>query len=404
MRTNGGKWPRLIIGLGALAMVGVNLRLALAVISPLIPDIRIDYDLSTSGAGLAMTVAVLMFGVFAPLAPRWIVRFGADQVVGAGLALIIIGVLVRSAPAPIFLYAGMLVLGSGIAVMNVVLPVIVKRDFASIATLATSVYTASLNIGSATAAAGAVPLAMVLGGWRPAIIVAIVPAIAALLLWWWWAPRKKAVVTDPIRQRSLLRDPVALQVTAYMLLQSLLYYSLLAWLPTIYADHGESTVNAGFLLAVAQIAQLVACLLVPVLIRGMKDQRLAAAGFAMVTAVAFLGLAVAPVGAPVLWAVLLGLGQGGALTMALLLIVVRSPTPSAAAGLSGMAQGAGYLVAALGPVAVGALYDALGEWTTVLILLTGLCMVEVWVGMLAGRRRLIKTSGQVEKIEREEAR
>jgi CP family cyanate transporter-like MFS transporter len=164
---------------------------------------------------------------------------------------------------------------------------------------------------------------------------------------------------------------------------------LLAWLPTIYADNGFSAEHAGLVLAVAQIAQLAACILVPVLARALRDQRLLAAGFAALTGAAYLGIGVAPTLAPVLWAVLLGLGQGGALTVALMMIVVRSPDTASAARLSGMAQGVGYVLAAAGPPLVGALHDGLGGWTLALIMVTGLCGVELVVGLLAGRDRVI---------------
>ena len=100
-----------------------------------------------------------------------------------------------------------------------------------------------------------------------------------------------------------------------------------------------------------------ACVLLPLLARGFRDQRLLAAGFAALTGAGYLGIALAPAAAPVVWSVLLGLGQGGALTIALMMIVVRSPDTAAAARLSGMAQGVGYLLAAAGPPVVGALHD-----------------------------------------------
>lgn len=383
------RWS-LVAGVALLALVGVNLRLTLAVVSPLLPEISGDYRLSLPVAGLVTTAAVLMFGLAAPVAPVLVARFNPDRVLMVGLALVCIGAVVRALGGVALFFTGMIVLGGGIALMNVVMPVIVKRDFARRTGLATGVYTAALNIGSAAVAAVAVPLSQSWSGWRMVAALAAVPAGLALLAWW----RRPAVGTagayGRVRLGALIRQPLAWQVTGYMALQSLLYYVLLAWLPTIYADNGLSAVRAGLILAVAQVAQLVACLLAPMVAAVVRDQRALAAGFAILTAIAYLGFAVAPLAAPMLWSVVLGLGQGGALTVALMLIVLRSPDTSAAAGLSAMSQGVGYLVAACGPPLVGMISELTGGWAPVLLVLTIVCLVECAMGILAGRNRTIR--------------
>jgi CP family cyanate transporter-like MFS transporter len=355
----------LLVGFAAIALVGLNLRLTLAILSPLLPQIQSDYQIGSAQAGLATTAAVLMFGLAAPVAPVLVSRFHSDRVLLGGLVLVVAGTGLRS------------------------LPVIVKRDFPRAVGLCTGLYTSALLVGSALAAATAVPLAQAVGGWRPTAALAAVPAVLAVGVWWARMPRRRSAAHSVAAGSRLIRNPHAWQVTGNMALQSLLYYVLLAWLPTIYADNGFTAAHAGLVLAVAQLAQLAACILLPVLARALRDQRLLAAGFAALTGAGYLGIGVAPTLAPLLWAVLLGLGQGGALTVALMMIVVRSPDTGSAARLSGMAQGVGYLLAAAGPPLVGALHDGLGGWTLALILLTGLCAVELVVGLLAGRDRVI---------------
>ncbi len=388
MRTAASPKRLLLLGLAAVAVVGLNLRLTLAVVSPLLPDIQSDYGLGSAQAGLATSAAVLMFGLAAPIAPLLVTRFQSDRVLLSGLALVVTGTALRSLEGVGPFFAGMVVLGIGIALLNVVMPVIVKRDFPKAVGLSTALYTSALNVGSAAAAAVAVPLAQQVGGWRPTAALAAVPAVIAIVLWWSRMPRSRGSLGALRRRSSLLRNPLAWQVTGYMALQSLLYYVLLVWLPTIYADNGLSAAHAGMILATAQIAQLAACILVPVLARAFRDQRVLAAGFAALTGAGYLGIAFVPVASPIAWSVLLGLGQGGALTVALMMIVVRSPDTAAAARLSAMAQGVGYLLAAAGPPLVGALHDRLGGWTLSLVLLTALCAVELVVGLLAGRDRL----------------
>jgi CP family cyanate transporter-like MFS transporter len=379
----------ILVGFAAIALVGLNLRLTLAILSPLLPQIQSDYQIGSAQAGLATTAAVLMFGLAAPVAPALVSRFHSDRVLLGGLVLVVAGTGLRSLPVVTALYGGMVVLGIGIALLNVVMPVIVKRDFPRAVGLCTGLYTSALNVGSALAAATAVPLAQSVGGWRPTAALAAVPAMLAIAVWWARMPRLRSAARVVTSGGGLMRSRLAWQVTGYMALQSLLYYVLLAWLPTIYADNGFTAAHAGLVLAVAQLAQLAACILLPVLARSLRDQRVLAAGCAALTGAGYLGIGVAPTVAPLLWAVLLGLGQGGALTVALMMIVVRSPDTGSAARLSGMAQGVGYLLAAAGPPVVGALHDALGGWTLALIVLTGLCAVELVIGLLAGRDRVL---------------
>jgi CP family cyanate transporter-like MFS transporter len=50
-----------------------------------------------------------------------------------------------------------------------------------------------------------------------------------------------------------------------------------------------------------------------------------------------------------------------------------------------MAQGVGYLVAAIGPLTLGVLHDATGGWTVPLALLAALMAPQLVLGMGASR-------------------
>ena len=56
-------------------------------------------------------------------------------------------------------------------------------------------------------------------------------------------------------------------------------------------------------------------------------------------------------------------GPGAGIGLALLFMVLRSTSTAQTSQVSGMAQCAGYLLAALGPVGVGVLHDVTGSWT-----------------------------------------
>src|SRR3954449_4577974 len=167
----------------AVVAVALNQRPAVVAVAPLLGDLRADTGLSAAMAGLLTTVPVLCFGAFAPVAPRLARRFGLEAAVGLSLALLAGGIALRLLTPLGFLYAGSLVAGSAIALANVLLPAFVKREFARPGAVM-GMYSASLNIGAAVGAAATVPLATALGiGWRPALGLWLVLALAALVLW-----------------------------------------------------------------------------------------------------------------------------------------------------------------------------------------------------------------------------
>jgi CP family cyanate transporter-like MFS transporter len=181
-------------------------------------------------------------------------------------------------------------------------------------------------------------------------------------------------------------------VTLFMGLQSLAYYAPLSWLPTIYREQGLSPATAGALLSVFNAVGIAANLVTPVIAHRMRDQRWAIAGTVSLTVLGIVGLLVAPADLALLWAVVLGLGQGSALSLALLLMILRAPDHDTAARLSSMAQGVGYLLAAAGPLGMGLLHALTGGWTVPLLAMLGLCTLELAAGLGAGRARVVDTA------------
>jgi len=171
----------------------------------------------------------------------------------------------------------------------------------------------------------------------------------------------------------------------FMGLQSLIYYATLSWLPTLLRDRGADAVHAGTLLALMNLGNGITAMLLPALAHRTRDQRWLAAFTAIAAAVGLAGAAFAPLGGAAAWVLLLGLGQGGGLGLAIYYTVARAPDPVASASLSAFAQGAGYLVAAGGPFVVGFLHAATGGWTVPVVVLIAVLAGELATGWQAGR-------------------
>ena len=378
-----------------LVLVALNLRPALASMAPLLGYVSESLGLSSAAAGLLTTLPVLCLGLFAPLAPRLARRFGSEQVVFGVLFALAAGIVLRSFFGEFGLFAGSILAGASIGVIGVLLPGIVKRDFAKQAGTMTGVYTMALCLGAALAAGSTVPIAHHFNdSWAIGLGIWMIPALLAALIWWPQARQKHDMHKVAYRVRGLLRDPLAWQVTLYMGLQSSLAYVVFGWLPSVLMGRGLSATDAGLVLSGSIMVQLISALSAPWLATRGKDQRLGVVMAMSMTLIGLFGCLYAPVGGMWAWAVVLGLGQGAAFSIALTLIVLRSRDSHVASNLSGMAQGIGYTIASVGPFAVGVVHDVTGSWDSIGWIFAVLGAAATVAGLGAGRALYVQVSSE----------
>jgi CP family cyanate transporter-like MFS transporter len=384
-------WWTLPVG---IALIAANLRPALASVGPVLVEIRRQLGLSSAAGALLTTIPLVCFGLLAPLAPRLARRYGIQRVLFGALAVIGLGLLVRVAFGAACLFIVTVPVASAIAVANVLVPALVKRDFPTRVGVMMGVYTMALSAAAAAAAGVTAPLDHRLGwGWRGALAAWAVPAFVALLV---WLPQVRGAGAGPATLRAgagtaprLRRDRVAWQITTFMGLQSLAFYAVLTWLPAIYQDLGYRAESAGLLLSISSAVQAPVSLVVPTLAARARDQRWFAVAGCLLPAVALVGILVAPVSGAYVWAALLGVGQGTAFALALTLVVLRSRSSEVAARASAMAQTAGYLIAASGPLLLGLVRDVSGGWSLAIGLLLALLVPQLLTALGASRARYL---------------
>lgn len=375
--------------LAGLILLTVNLRAAITSVSPLLDDLQQLFGLPSAAMGVLTTLPVLCLGGFAALAPPLARRLGAEVTLTGALVLITSGILLRLTPEPVALFAGTAVTGAGIAIGNVLAPYVIKRTFPRHVGALTGMTMMLMSGGAALPAGLAVPLNDA-GGWRLALGIWAVPAVLAAAVWAPLALRGRGGDRPPLPAEtvdavggSLLRDRVAWQVTGFLGMQSLAFYVLTSWLPAIMRDHGYAPATAGLMLSVVMLFGIPAGLVVPMLAARMRDQRPL-----VVAAMATMALGVALLQTPVggwFCVIALGVGTGSAFPLAFTLISLRSPNPSVAARLSGMAQGVGYLVAGLGPFGFGVMNDVTGDWRIPLTVLLLWLVPETVIAWRAAR-------------------
>jgi cyanate transporter len=382
-------------GIALIVLVALNLRPAVVAVGPLLGQIQDDLGLSGTAAGALTTLPVLFFGSFGLVAP--LLRRGprGETLLVASMGLLVVAVLTRMIPAQAALFAGALLAGIAISIGNVAVPSIIKRDHPQAVTTVTAVYTVAVTGGAAVSSSLAVPIEHAAGStWRLPLALLAIPAAVAGFAWL----RRARVAVAPLPSVDgsprVWRSATAWHVTAFMGLQSLLAFVVFGWLPTICHDRGLSEVAGGYVLGLNSIVQAAGALAFPLIERRLRDQRLLVVFIAALCVIGFAGVVWAPIGSVWAWVVVLGVGQGIAFAVALSFIGLRAADAHVAAQLSGMAQGVGYVIAALGPLAVGAVHDATHGWSVPTVIMLAVMVVMVVPGMGAARPRTIGAASE----------
>lgn len=380
--------------LAGVLLIAANLRPALSSVSPILGPIGALFHLTGAGLTLLETIPIICFAVLAPASLVLQRRAGTERAMLLALILLAFGLCLRLAGGTALLFAGTALAGAAIAIANVLLPAIVKRDFAGRVGLVTGLYTTVLNAGAAIGAAISVPLLRgSFIGWRAALGIWAIPAVAGVLL---WVPQLRHVdhrVPMPDMAgalRRLTRMPLAWQVAMFMGLQSLSYYAILSWLPAILESTGIAAAQAGLMLSLTNVVAIPVSLAIPSLATRSPDQRTLLAAVVAVTGAGFLGIAVAPGAAPWIWALLIGIGQGASFPLALTLIVLRAHGSAEAMSLSAFSQAIGYAVAIFGPLSLGVIHAFTASWHPPVIFLVATLIPQLLFGLAAARQRTIQ--------------
>lgn len=384
----------------AVLLVALNLRGPIVAVAPVVDAIRADLGVSAAVAGLLTTLPVLAFALAAPPASWMIGRLGPERATLVGIAVLGVGTLLRSADGVAGALAGTALIGAGITVGNVVVPVVIGRDFPHRSGALLGAYTATMNIGSMITLSITVPLADGVG-WRFALLAWLVVALAAVVVWTVATRGRRPVAGTDVTTTTTTADaagmpapwhrPVGWLLVGAFAAQSFSYYGLTAWLPEILADlRGLDAASAGVASSLFQIFAVAGALATPFVRKRTGSLRLAFVPVALGWLALPGGLLLAP-GAWPLWCSLGGAAQGGGFFVFFSAVLAASRTTTDNRRLGAFMQTGGYAVGALGPTVVGALHgagaDPAGAWAPALALVLGVLVVLAATGWAAARPR-----------------
>lgn len=378
-------WTALVVVLLAL-----NLRPNIAAIGPLLSTMQADIPLSNTAASLLTTIPIMMIGVGALVGHR--IRQVFDEYGGilAGIVVISLGAAMRLVWwSPSGLIITSLIAGVGIALVQVLIPSYIKRTYYGHSARIMGLYTTGI-MGGAALGAGAVGMLTRLFGWAGGLAAWTFFGLATTALWVGIhrAYKNHRPVTAPTvveatkatalqhaqlkADRSMLFKNVrAWELMIFFGINTAAFMLLLAWLPPYYTALGWSLEDAGILLSVYTVGEVLVGLLLSEIIRYFPDRRPLLVTALLGMTAGLLLLIFVPEVAPLSLAALLGVSTGAVFALSLILTMDHTHDPEFAGTLSDFVQGGGYLIAGLMPFAAGLLRDSFddlrGAWGLMLL-------------------------------------
>ncbi len=381
-----------ILMVAGIILLAFNLRPAITGVGPIIGIIREDLAISNGLAGFLTSLPLLAFAFMSPLAPRIANKASNEKALLYGLLILLVGIWIRSTSLIALLFIGTALIGVGIAIINVLLPSLIKSSFPAKVGLMTGVYTTSMSMFAATASGVSVPLTVSLDlGWQWSLTSWSILTVAGIIVWSivikLRSKTQEQQLMEPKRGK-LMRSPIAWQVTVFMGLQSFVFYVTISWLAEILISHGYSASTAGWYVAYMQFIGLPATFFTPVIAGRIPNQQPLVVIFGLCGAIGYALLYFDPgmIGTSIA-VTLIGLMLGSSISLALALLGLRTTTAKQAAELSGMAQSFGYLLAAVGPIAIGFLFDITHSWKPSIVTITILTLVMISFGLGASRNK-----------------
>lgn len=357
-----GKRP--LFMLPVLILIGLNMRPLLTSIGPLLPPLRAAAGMSFVTASLLTALPVIVMGVLALVGGRLTVRLGERYSVALSLLLIAAGALLREmAPQSALLISSALLGGTGIGLIQTIVPAIIKRRWKRRMPQIMGLWSAALMGGGGLGAALTPWLAAHGACWYRALAWWALPAVAALAGWWRLqscvdGQKEHAAPPDNVQ---VWRSPRAWLLGLYFGAINGGYASLIAWLPPYYIQLGIAPQLSGMLLALMTAGQTVGALALPLLAHR-QDRRYLLMLTLVLQLLGFCGFIFWPLSLPALWAVICGVGLGGAFPLCLVLALDHAAHSAVAGRLVAFMQGAGFIIAGLSPWLSGLLRSLSGSY------------------------------------------
>lgn len=371
----------------ALLAIAGCIRSPITSIGPQINAIRGSQNLGIIQFGFLTAIPVICFALAAPLPSLRVFRkIKTEQLIVFALLALAAATIFRTLGSNSLLFGSTVILGISIAILNIVTPALVRRDYPKKITTVMPIYSAVLALMASLGAGLSIPVATYFGdNWKFGISVWAIPAIVVAII---WLPllRKAQPMPDTHENhfKELLRSKKAWLVSLYMGVQSAIFYTQVAWMPKILIDKDYSAAEAGALFGLSTLCGFALTLILPLVFSRGEDLKRAILATSIPGIAGFLALNYLS-NSWTIPALILISTTHAALPLALGLIAMKSPSVGATSHLSSMAQGIGYSIAAVFPILIGYTYSATSDWLIATYLIAALISIQAILGLKANR-------------------
>lgn len=381
--------PFLILG---LLLLGVCMRMPITAIPSVIKEIASTLHVEPTSLGILTTIPLLCFGLLSSLVSTIAQRIGNELTIELAMILMFIGSYLRILNLT-SLMVGTILVGAAITCINVLLPAIISDKLPDRIGSVTGMYNVAMTLFAAIGAYVITPITHATSWETAVIIISIIALIAAII----WVPNLKynqrANSSDQPADRgtNMWKNANAWWLLLFFGGQCFVFYSIVAWLPTIAMDAGLTSDQASLAAGLLQLFSMPFAFLVPVIATKMNNRQPIMLFAGIVTLIG-AGMMFFPVNSFAYYAIVaLFLGMGTTTTFVLAMTLFGLKTKSAAdtRNLSGMVQSVGYLIAALGPVVVGNLYSSTHNWFASLIVIVIATIFFAVCGVIAERKQFV---------------
>lgn len=349
-----------------IILIGVSLRTPFTVLPIILGNISQGLEVEVSSLGVLTSLPLLMFTLFSPSSTRLAQKIGLEHLFTYSLFFLTIGSLIRLINLPL-LYLGTLMVGASVAVINVLLPSLIQANQPKKIGFLTTLYVTSMGIATALASYLAVPITQA-SSWKGLILLLTLLCLATFLV---WLPNHRynhrlAPQTKQKSQIKVMRNKQVWAIIIFSGFQSLIFYTVMTWLPTMSIHAGLSSHEAGLLTSILSLISIPFSMTIPSLTTSLSTRNrqlmLTLVSLAGVVGISMLFF---PINNFIYWLaihLLIGTATSALFPYLMVNFSLKTSAPEKTAQLSGLSQTGGYILAAFGPTLFGYSFDLFHSW------------------------------------------
>lgn len=385
-----------LLSILVIVLIASNLRSPITSVGPVLGEISEQLKLNNFLSSMLTSIPLMVFAGLSVLVSRISQRWDITRFLFFALIILSAGLVLRVYGSISTLLLGSVLIGLGICIGNVITPGYIKNNFPKNIGLLTGIFAVSMNLTAALASGYSISIGQWTGmGWQGSLgiwlIITLLACVVIGVELIFNRRKKPPIKVDIVNSGfAIFKSSQAWNISIFMGLQSVVYYSLISWLPSVLTDYGMVDDEPGWILFIIQMAMLPITFLGPIVANRMKDQKMLILIACVLMLLSILMFAWLKTDYIYVSAILLGLSNGLSFSLCILLFSLRTKSSKNAIKISGMAQSIGYFIAAFGPPIFGKLHDWDGSWQSSFYFVAFVIVFMFYFGLKAGTNKYIE--------------